>query len=310
MDVGFSDHINIYGVLFPTLARKGIKTYAFDQRGEICAFQPLPTAMAMAHPLHVLIVDFRIPGWGRSVREPKQRGLTGPNQQVMADITTFIKSLPEDEGSVPIFLMGHSMGGGEVLIYASTGPKEVLSKIRGFLLESPLISLPPSIAPWKPTVVLGKLAAKALPHLRLPQKLDPYSLSRDPEVCKAWDQDPLCHDTATLECLAGLMNRSDGLNGGHIVLQEGIGEGRKTRVWFGHGTDDGACDFEACRKYVERLRGKIDDVTFRVYEGWYHKLHTEPGNDKFEFANDVATWILDRSGTLGQMQHDAQKPKL
>src|SRR5436190_14502002 len=50
---GFSDHINAYGILFPTLATLGISTYGFDQRG-----------------------------WGRSVHSPSEKGLTGPTSLV------------------------------------------------------------------------------------------------------------------------------------------------------------------------------------------------------------------------------------
>ena len=272
---GFSDHCNWYPELFPALAHHGIKVYSFDQRG-----------------------------WGRSVHESKQRGSTGPNEQVMMDITTFIKSLPESEREVPMFLMGHSNGGGMAMYYAATGPRDVVGSIRGFLLESPLIAMPPSARPWKSTVVLGKLASKILPHQPLLRKLDPNTMSRDPEVCKAWSDDPLNHDTATLEALAAILDRTGALNEGRAVVKEGLGEGGKTRLWIGHGTVDGACDFEACRKWYKDLN--LDDKEFRAYEGWYHKLHSEPGEDKVTFASDVANWVLDRYGPLS----DAPKSKL
>ena len=272
---GFSDHCNWYEDLFPALVRQGIKVYSFDQRG-----------------------------WGRSVHKPDQKGSTGPNEQVMQDITTFIKSLAENESDIPLFLMGHSMGGGEAMIYAATGPRDVVSRIRGFLLESPLIGLAPASKPWKATVVLGKLASKISPHSTMLRKLDPSTMSRDPEVCKAWVDDLLNHDTATLEALAAIQQRTTDLGEGRVVVKDGLGEGGKTRLWVGHGTVDGACDFDVCRKWFEKL--DIEDKEFRVYEGWYHKLHSEPGEDKAQFAKDVSTWIVDRCGPLT----DAPRPKL
>ena len=276
---GFSDHCNWYPTLFSTLADQGIKVYAWDQRG-----------------------------WGRSVREPKQKGSTGTNEQVMADITTFIKSLPKGEGDIPLFLMGHSMGGGEVLVYAATGPREVVSQIRGFLLEAPLIALSAPSKPWKATVVLGKLASRLMPQLTMLRKLEPSAMSRDPDVCKAWAEDPLCHDTGTLDGLAVVQGRSTDLEEGHVVVREGLGEGGKTRIWVGHGTADAACSYEACRKWYESL--KVDDKEFRVYEGWYHKLHSEPGDDKVRFATDAAEWILNRCGPITQSEIESPKPKL
>lgn len=86
---GFSDHCNAYHDLFLNLALARIEVHAFDQRG-----------------------------WGRSVKTVSERGLTGPTSQVLDDITSILKSqLPT---SVPLFLMGHSMGGAEVLVSSFT----------------------------------------------------------------------------------------------------------------------------------------------------------------------------------------------
>ena len=260
---GFSDHCDFYGILFPTLAQRGITVYGFDQRG-----------------------------WGRSVHEPAQKGRTGPTKQVLADITTFIKSLPEEGSHVPTFLFGHSMGGAEVIHYAASGPQEVVSGIRGFLLESPFIDLHPSGRPWKSTVVLGRLVGRLLPNMHMLQALDPAKLSRDENVGKTWKADPLCHDTGTLQGLAGMLDRAEEIRHGKVVLKDGIGDGGKTRLWVGHGTADQICDCEATRKWYEGLQ--IADKEAKLYEGHFHKLHDEPGQDRVQFANDVSSWILAR----------------
>ena len=99
---GFDDHCNWYDPLFPLLAQQGIKTYSFDQRG-----------------------------WGKSVHEPHQKGASGPTSQVLEDITSFTQSVlaHDEERDVPLFMYGHSMGGAETLLYAATGPAEVVSRI-------------------------------------------------------------------------------------------------------------------------------------------------------------------------------------
>lgn len=278
---GFSDHCNCYGPLFPLLAQQGIAVHSLDQRG-----------------------------WGRSVHAPAEKGRTGPTSQVMADITTFTQSVLTEQGGngLPLFLMGHSMGGAEVLVYAATGPKEVASRFRGFLVESPFVALHPHTRPWSVTVVLGRLAGKLLPHMHMVNKLDVNKLSRDPEVCRAVDEDPLCHDTGTLEGLAGMLDRADVLESGKVVVKEGLGEGGKTRLWVGHGTADSMCDYQACRKWYEGTR--VEDKEMRVYEGWYHKLHAEPGEDSVSFAEDVAKWVLDRCRAPNEVDSTGSRPKL
>lgn len=168
--------------------------------------------------------------------------------------------------------MGHSMGGAEILTYASTGPSDLLTQIRGFLAESPFIALHASARPNKLTVLAGRFASKVLPRLQMANQLNPEGLSRDPEVRKAYVEDELCHDTGTLEGLAGMLDRAEHLENGKVRVKEGVGEGGKTRIWVGHGTEDGACDFEATKGWFEKyVKGSVEDATLRVYDGWSHK---------------------------------------
>jgi len=269
---GFSDHSNAQDDLFIPLAEKGIIVYSFDQRG-----------------------------WGRSVKKAADKGKTGTTDQVMNDITYFIKNhvlARQEEAHFPVFVMGHSMGGQETLTYAAIGPKDVVSRIRGFMAEAPWIALHPSTQPWKLTVVLGRMASKLMPHYHMVNELDANLLSRDPDVNDGYVKDPLCHNTGTLEGLAGMLDRALALNEHKNLVPEGVGEGGKTRLWLGHGTGDAICDFLPAKRYFENL--KIADKQMMTYEGWYHKLHAEPGQDKIKFAEDVSKWILDRSGPLSE----------
>lgn len=68
---------------------------------------------------------------------------------------------------VPLFLMGHSMGGAEVLQYAARGPSEIRSQIRGYIVESPYLALHPSSQPSWFTVVAGRLAARVVPKRQM-----------------------------------------------------------------------------------------------------------------------------------------------
>ncbi|KAI9707481.1 MAG: hypothetical protein M1836_000442 [Candelina mexicana] len=266
---GFSDHSHRYYSFFPTLASRGIEVLSFDQRG-----------------------------WGRSVTKPSQRGLTGPTSLVMSDITSVLSAqLPSP---VPLFLMGHSMGGGECLTYACTGPPHILSHIRGYLAESPLIALHPAAEPLKLTVTAGRLAARVMPHYHMVQKLNAKNLCRDPQVAADWVNDELCHDTGTLEGLAGMLDRGIDLNSGKLTLKESAGEGGHAKVWVGHGTADLVTHCGASRKWVEAL--EVQDKEFKAYDGFYHVLHAEPGEDQMRFAKDVGDWILARSGKTNEQQ--------
>ncbi|RFU25303.1 Acylglycerol lipase/Carboxylesterase, partial [Scytalidium lignicola] len=264
---GYSDHINRYYELFPTLASRGIEVHGFDQRG-----------------------------WGRSVRKPSEKGLTGPTSQVISDIVSFIKShLPS---SIPVFVMGHSMGGGEVLILASSPEYEdLMPSIRGWLCEAPFIGFPAGFEPNPFTVFFGRLAGKLLPRMQMKNQLAPENLTRDPEVVKSLYDDELCHDTGTLEGLAHMLDRTSLLSSGKTTLNKGV-----KSLWICHGTADKGTSFPATEKYFKEQTGSVPDKEFKVYEGAYHVLHADVKESRPILANDVGDWILARC-------EDQQQPK-
>lgn len=281
---GFSDHINRYYDFFPTLARAGIAVYGLDQRG-----------------------------WGRSVRKPSDKGLTGPTTQVLSDLVSFITHVhssspasPSPSGDVPLFVMGHSMGGGEVLTLLSTpeyaAPGGVVGKVRGWLLEGPFLGFDPRDRPSWLKLHAGRLAGRFLPHRQLVNPIPVEWLTRDRDAQASIAADPLCHDTGTLEGLAGFMDRTAGLAEGRLRLQvaahnRGGSEGRAGNIrslWVGHGDKDRTAWFEACRGWYDAYATGVEDRTFKVYEGWLHQLHAEVGRE--QFYEDVRDWILARSG--------------
>ncbi|PGH27329.1 hypothetical protein AJ80_01039 [Polytolypa hystricis UAMH7299] len=271
---GFSDHCNAYYEFFPTLASHGIEVRAFDQRG-----------------------------WGHSVTIPTTRGLTGSTAVVMSDIHSFLSSIYESlaskdkdatspsalETETPVFLMGHSMGGGEVLYYVLNSGLAI-PPLRGVLAYSPLITLHPSTRPGDFKVFASKLAAKLMPHRPLVTSLSPDLMCRDKRIGQDWAEDPLCHNTGTLEGLVGMFDRGDWLDSEKAGVK-GTYDGA---VWIGHGTADEVNDYEGSRQLADRLAHH--DKTFKSYDGAYHKLHGEPEGVKEAFAKDVAGWILERCG--------------
>ena len=173
--------------------------------------------------------------------------------------------MKSNERNLPIFLMGHSMGGAQVLQYAARGPVEVRRQLKGYVVEAPFVALHKDAQPARLTVVVGRLAAKVLPRWHMVQKVDPSAISRDPQVCKEHDEDELCHNTGTLEGLAGMLQRAEELDKGEVQVMDSDG----TSLWIGHGTEDRVCSFEAVKNLVERM--PVKDKTLRTYRGWFHK---------------------------------------
>lgn len=263
---GFSEHVNRYNDFFPLLAARGIQVFAWDQRG-----------------------------WGRSVRQPSERGLTGPTAQVIADVAAFLRDKlggeaggsGEASASAPLFVMGHSMGGGEALTLAGDSQyAELVGRVRGWILECPLVGFSAGEEPSSIKVFAGRLVGRLLPRQQMRHVVPPEYLSRDPAVAESVRGDALCHNTGTLEGLASLLDRTALLASGHTRL------GQQVRSLFlAHGTSDRTCSHDAAVGYVERQHA-VEDKTCKSYAGAYHQLHADLCKD--EFADDVADWILAR----------------
>ncbi|KAI1405633.1 hydrolase [Hypoxylon fuscum] len=273
---GFSDHVDRYYGLFPSLAARGIAVYGFDQRG-----------------------------WGKSVKRPADRGRSGPTSTVLADIAAFVRTkvLPAPPIDVPVFVLGHSMGGGEVLTFASTPEYEdVIAQVRGWVLEAPFLGFAPSVQPHWITVVSGRLAARVLPNFHLVRVVPPEHLCRDPAVQKSIVDDALLHNTGTLGGLSGMIDRAEFLSAGKLALSP-----RVKSVLLTHGTEDMVASFDKVKAWWAQQ--KVEDGTFKAYEGYFHQLHAEPGKE--EFYKDVGDWILERcSGGDSEMSGGAPGPKL
>ncbi|CEO60060.1 hypothetical protein PMG11_04703 [Penicillium brasilianum] len=265
---GFSDHCNAYYELFPTLASSGIEVRAFDQRG-----------------------------WGRTFKHPRDRGNSGGTTLVLSDIHSFLLGLTAHPNT-PLVLMGHSMGGGEVLNYVlhpdspyNQSPSNQRPQLAGVMAYSPLIALDPATRPMALTVILGRLVARILPRWQRHSPLDPKLVCRDETVVADYKTDELCHDIGTLEQLAGMLDRGlwlEKLEGGDL------GDVKLLPVWFGHGDEDRITSWAATKKLADVL-GKKGDVTFVSYEGAYHRVHMDPGEVRERFVKDVADWVLKRA---------------
>ena len=229
-------------------------------------------------------------GWGRSVKKAGDRGKTGPTARVLADMAAFIRAKLEGEEpqGAPVFVLGHSMGGGQTLALASTAEHgELAGRVRGWILEAPFLGFAPELQPHWLTVAGGKLASHVVPHFKMVRPIPPADLTRDPEVQRSLAADPLLHETGTLEGLAGLLDRTDKLRSGALRPDP-----RRVRALLVlHGTADKATSFDRAREWYDRQR--FEDATFKAYDGMFHQMHADPGRE--EFYKDVAEWILARA---------------
>ncbi|BAZ38125.1 alpha/beta hydrolase fold protein [Calothrix sp. NIES-4101] len=139
----------------------------------------------------IYTVDLR--GHGKSTG---QRGYINSWDEYRDDVSNFLKFIASQNPEIPIFLLGHSLGGLIVLDYVlhSAGDIEKQAKIKG------LINLTPALGePGVPLIklLLGKFLSRIYPRFSLDTGIDLSLASRDPEVVKIYAQDPLRHTMGT-----------------------------------------------------------------------------------------------------------------
>ncbi|MCS6912783.1 MAG: alpha/beta hydrolase [Myxococcales bacterium] len=172
-----------------------------------------------------------------------------------------------------MFLLGHSMGGLVVLLYALDRPE----RVRGLALSSPLFGLKVKVPVWKKA--LGRIASRIHPALALPNELDPADLSHDPAVGQAYASDPLVSRIATARWFTEMM-------AAQAAARRRV-RSLRTPLLLMHGGDDRIADPVASQALFDRV-GERDKVLL-IYPGLYHEIFNE--RDRDMVIQDLVSWL-------------------
>ncbi|KAG1680800.1 hypothetical protein FOA52_008133 [Chlamydomonas sp. UWO 241] len=180
----------------------------------------------------------------------------------------------------PSFVGGQSMGG----LVAAHVALQSQERFAGLLLHSPALDVE-----WTPMLriqaQMGGLLAALAPHGRLVPAVRPEDMSQDPEVVRAYMEDPLntqgniCARSGNelLKAFRQLGSRASQL---------------KLPLYIGHGDQDKCTSLPASARFVEAVSSP--DATLHVYKGGYHELLHGP---EWQDATDrMIEWMTKRSG--------------
>lgn len=238
---GLGEHCGRYDGMAQALNKQGIEVYGYDQRGH------------GANPLGPK-------GYARV-------------EDLEKDILSVLDALRE-KSDLPLFLLGHSMGGGLVTYTMVHAQPDV----RAAIICSPWIELV-SALPELPAKILKKhpkIAGKAGIRNGIPET----GLCHDDAVVKAYADDPLVHDHIAFALAADMLNAAD--------YSLAHGDRAKVKLLMTHGSEDGICSPEGSRKFA----AGCPMADLHIFEGAFHEVHNEP-DAKDALFSLIGSFILE-----------------
>jgi len=193
----------------------------------------------------------------------------------VADLDRFIGRVRDRETGAPLFLLGHSMGGAIVALYAARKQPDGAPDLAGVILSAAALTTDAS-----GTLRFGaKLKSKLAPKSQT-LELDLAKFSRSKAAVESLRSDPLVHQgDATARTARELLRAIDEL---HVKM--GL---ISVPLLIMHGTGDTITDPEGSRELYSRARTKDKKLT--LYPGLYHDLLHEPEHD--QVAEDIYVWV-------------------
>lgn len=202
-------------------------------------------------------IDLR--GHGRS---EGRRGHTPGYGALMNDLKLLVHEAERTYPGRPCYLYGHSMGGNLVLNFAL----RYTSPVGGVISSAPMLRMAFDPPLWK--TIFGNIMRNVWPAMPMSSGLDTEDLSRDPDVIRAYREDPLVHDRVTLSFF-------DTRDAGLWALEHARDLAVPTLIM--HGDADRITSCEASRDFAAAAGSAC---TLKIWEGFYHEIHNEPEKER------------------------------
>ena len=237
---GLGEHSGRYDHVVARLVQEGYAVHALDHRGH-----------------------------GRS---DGPRAFIEDMDNVVADVDTLVDRVAGSEPGVPVFMLGHSMGGLIALRYALVHQE----RLAGLILSAALAQLD---AVPKPLELVGRALSVVVPRAPL-IAIDPALTSRDPAVVEAYRSDPLVHHgKVPARTAVQLADAVESFPSAVVSITV------PTLILYG--TADGLCPPAGSVMLAERIGAA--DITVTAYDGLFHEILNEP--ERETVLEDLTGWL-------------------
>jgi acylglycerol lipase len=242
---GASEHSSRYAHVAERLVGAGYGVYALDHRGH-----------------------------GRS---QGKRAQLDRLDYVIADLREFVDLAAGRHPDAPVYLLGHSMGGGISIAYA-VRHQETLA---GLVLSAPVAD--PNAANAV-TRAMSRIVSAIAPDLGV-YSVDAALVSRDPEVVRHYEEDPLVYHGKLPARTVAEMTAAVARFPDEVV-------DLRLPLLVMHGGADELVPDAGSRMIHERASS--EDKTLEIWDGLYHEILNEPEQERV--LELVVSWLGERSG--------------
>lgn len=180
---------------------------------------------------------------------------------------------------LPLFVLGHSMGGLITLLYAIQKPEN----LAGAIVSSPALGTHPDFKPPLYLKLMVGILSRLAPRLLVDSNLDAQAISRDKSVVEAYLNDPLVSSKVSTRWYSEIIRsmktahaNAHRLRTPMLVMQSGA---------------DRLVDPSAPARWVEATPDGMTDSI--LWEGFYHEMFNEPGKDKVRTR--TLEWLAEHS---------------
>jgi acylglycerol lipase len=220
----------------------------------------------VANGLAVYALDLR--GRGKSDGE---RFYIEKFEEYLDDVNALLTLARSREPGLPVFLLGHSAGGVVSSVYAL----EHQADLAGLICESFAFQV------YAPDLALGvvKGLSHVAPHVHV-LKLPIEGFSRDPEVVRAMNTDPLiANEVQPTKTVAELVRADERLEREFPLIT--------LPVLILHGTADKVTKPGGSQRFYDKAGSR--DKTLKLYDGHVHDLLNDFGKEKV--MADITRWL-------------------
>ena len=232
----------------------------FERYGEVAQF---------LNSLHLSVFAFDFRGYGRS---EGGRGAIDHYDDYLDDYKAALAYLQSQEGVDKVHLLAHSQGG----LITTYFLKSTGFEPKSLVLSAPMLRFAVQVPLWKR--LAGEVASRLLPALAMPSGIDPYTLTHDRAVCRAYEADPLVLKAATARWYTEAVR----VQGEVLARPFQVG----CPALLLQGTDDKLVDPRTNKVFFETLSAPRKE--YKEYEGFYHEVLNEV--ERKRVYDDLKAW--------------------